>query len=239
MPTIGTVIQKSSVAPSARFSRKSGRKAVANSSRMPILSESAHQRKEPDVEEYRAPVQFAQDVLEAWRLNAVHQQFQDEYQRDRPGHGDESQFYTKRLAERHAKHRQQEPSDHDNREQLVRDMSLDAKTRHIHRLPAPRAKAVDIHGSQRDRERHDQYRERRRTPLLPDKVHELGTRDAMHHLRRQIAQQQRGTHEICTEADHQHDRRHRQFQRAGQRQRHRRHHQYDDNVVDEHRDHAR
>ena len=40
------------------------------------LLERAHQRKEPDVEEDRAPVQFAQDVLEARRLHAVAEQFE-------------------------------------------------------------------------------------------------------------------------------------------------------------------
>ena len=161
-----------------------------------------------------------------------------QHQGDRAGHRDEAELHAEHLAERHAEHGQQEPADHDGGEQLVGNVRLDPETR-IDRLPAVRAKAVDIHRAERDREGHHQDRERRRSALLPDEVHELGAGDAVHHLRRQIAQQQRGSHEVGTEADHQHDRRDRQFQRTRERQRHRRHHQDDDDVVDEHRDHAR
>ena len=145
----------------------------------------------------------------------------------------------KTCAERHAQHGRQEPADDDGGEQLVRDVRLDAQLVDVQRLPRPAAEAVGVHRAERDGEGHHQDRERRRPPVLPEEVHELGAGDAVQHLRRQVAQQHRRAHEVGREADHQHQRRDRQLERARQRQRHRRHHQDDDDVVDEHRDRRR
>ena len=70
--------------------------------------------------------------------------------------------------------------------------------------------------------------------MLPDEVKELRARDAVQHLRRQVADDERGAHEIGAKADHQDHRHRRQLQRAAQRQRDRCHHQDRHHVIDEH-----
>ena len=74
---------------------------------------------------------------------------------------------------------------------------------------------------------------------MPDEVEELGAGDAVQHLRRQVADDERRTHEIGGETDHQNEGEYGgSFERARERQRHRRHHEDRHDVVDEHRDDA-
>jgi len=112
--------------------------------------QAAHQRKQGDVEEDRAPIQFTEDFLEVRRLHAVAQQFEQQHQGHGAGHRNEAQLHAQHLAQGHAQHRQQEPAHHDRGEELVGNARLDAQGFQVHRLARPAPKAIGIHRRQRD-----------------------------------------------------------------------------------------
>ena len=203
------------------------------------LLQPAHQREQRDVEENRTPVELLQALLEFGGLfHPVTEQRQQQHQRKRTGQRDKAQSHANIFARRHRNHRTKKPADDDGGEQRVFNLGFNTQRGHVGNTLVA-AEPIPIHEGQCEEEGHHQDRERRRTVFLPDEIKEFCASNAVQHLRRQIADDQRGAHEVGAETDHQNHWHRRQFQRAAQRKRHRCHHQNGHHVIHEHRYEAR